>query len=239
MADPDDQVRYYSDKFGWKIARSTLVVEGELDVGYCTLANAFHQKKKSLNLLSDQFGITACGQGDQGGTDGMMERFPFIHRIAAFEAASGRPPYRFIALFDSDAPGLSAYNVIRNANKNLVECRDVFLLRRRYPPNQSDPLALKAEIEVRNHDWQNLSCEIEDLIDQALVNDFVAHQPGCLLRPAVQKNGEWHIDFKKAYKPQLLAHVTAKNDASSLDSVIQILMAFRSYCDLPPDGDPL
>ena len=233
-----DQVAYFASKLGWTIGEVTLVVEGELDVAYCGVANDLYKAKENLTLLSPRFAITACGKGPQGGTDGLMERFPFMHRIAAFESEAGNSKYRFVALFDNDPPGQSSYNVIRHANKNLIECFDIFLLQRRFPSYISDPVTLKATIATENASWTGLSCEVEDLVEWSLLDGFVTANAGCLMKPPQQSNGEWHFDFRRQFKPPLFRYVAAKATLSSLDRIIATLKAFREYCGLPPGGDP-
>ncbi len=238
MPETSDQVLEHAQRFGWNLAEITLVVEGELDVAYFEHANSFYLKASGQSLLSTKFGVTACGKGNEGGTRALIERFSFMHQLARFAWDDPtKKRYRLIALVDYDDPGRSTCSVVRTFNRNIIECQDLFVLRRVYPLEQLDPKELKARIEAANSAWNGIDCEMEDLLERSLLDSFVSNAPQCLRRPVMEKSGEFHFDFRREFKPRLLQYVTANADAEKLTRILGVLKALRFYAGLSISGN--
>lgn len=111
----------------------SVLVEGTSDVVLFGLAAALYKNEKGKDLLAD-FAVVAAGEGDRGGTQGVVRELLGLRAIAsAYLAPSGRPVYRFIGLFDNDTPGQKAINFAQSVGASILEYRDIFRLRLTIP----------------------------------------------------------------------------------------------------------
>ena len=168
-----EHVRWYAQRYGWSLARHNIMVEGITDVRYLHLAARLYQQKHSKHLL-DNLSIFAAGDGDQGGTPGIIERFPLLHRMIHLDVGvGGKALYRAIALLDNDTEGNKTCHYLTGRYTNLRENHDVFVLKRIFPRNTRDPNHLREQMKTANDSWKTLDCEIEDLIDCELIRQFL------------------------------------------------------------------
>jgi hypothetical protein len=92
-----DAVAAYARSLGWDIRPRTVLVEGTNDVALFELAARAERKKTGTDLFADGLAIIAAGDGDQGGTRGVIRE---LNALRCFARASlmpnGRPRYRFV-----------------------------------------------------------------------------------------------------------------------------------------------
>lgn len=233
---PGDNVRWFAERNGWTLSRRTIFVEGESDVRYLKLAAKLYFDATSFCLLGEDLGVAAIGQGDEGGTLGMIEKFPALCQIIKNDLSpNGRQLYRAIALLDGDEEGEKTCNYLVSRHRNFELNRDVFVLRRCFPRDTRDHRALERRMTETNILWHKIACEIEDLLGHDLIDAFIADNPKCTIRPTVSVNGESHYDFTDRGKSSLCRW--AQDYASLVDvtKIVEIIKSIRYYLGLDHD----
>jgi hypothetical protein len=235
---PGDHVRWFADKFGWQLARRTVLVEGETDVKYFHLASHLYHEANGRHLLSEEFGVVSTGFGDAGGTDGIVERFPAFRQIISLDcSATGKQLFRAVALVDGDAEGHKACDYLTNRYTGMVKNRDVFVLQRIFPRESQDPRKLVDIMKAANKPWHDLDCEIEDLLDRDVLDLFVAENGGCLKRALTVKDNGHHFDFTTAGKSNLCRWVPEIVVLKEMSNIVEVLRSLRYYLGINPDGE--
>src|SRR5688500_1766228 len=78
---PGQLVRSYAQRNNWKIRLRNVMVEGELDVGYCEHASQLYEVRFGKRLLDADFAVFACGKHDEGGVWNLEDRFRTLANI--------------------------------------------------------------------------------------------------------------------------------------------------------------
>lgn len=234
--EPGSHVQFLAKQKGWDLKKSSVIVEGDTDVSYFKLASKLYSGKFGKRLLGDDFSIFSPGTGDEGGTPGIIQWFPTLQNLINIDVdAASRKCFRVAALVDGDSPGKKARNALLAANRSHIENRDVFILHRIMPRKTIAPSALTKQIKINNEDWKMMDCEIEDLIDKDLLNEYFVGTPRAKRR-LVEHNGEYHVDMNRGYKGELFRFVNKYAMYKDLEKIIEVARSLRFYLGVNPDG---
>lgn len=136
MPDDLDPVARYASSFGFSVAPRTIIVEGRTDGDLFFLASELEQLQTGRKLLGTDLTVMVAGEGDAGGTQGVIRQLVTLRNIAqTYLGPKGAPRYRFVALFDNDRAGHQAISAARNLDRSLIEFKDLFRLHARMPFN--------------------------------------------------------------------------------------------------------
>lgn len=228
-----DFVARYALSQGWRLKLRTVLVEGTSDVTLFGLAAKLFLNSTGKDLL-DNLAILAAGEGDRGGTHGVVRELVTMRNLSrAYLSPAGRPIYRVIGLFDNDTAGQKAVNGARSVDASIIEYRDVFRLRPTMPIGGSlDPLKLKLGFEERNEAYKGLSWELEDLLSTELMELFLDENPTALIREHVMSD-RTHRELTRDGKSRLVRFCQTHADLASLSDLVDTLHALRYYLLLP------
>ncbi|MCZ2154774.1 MAG: hypothetical protein LC114_12875, partial [Bryobacterales bacterium] len=121
MADLDP-VALYARSLGFSIAPRTIIVEGRTDFDLFTLAARHEQLETRALLLGCDLAVMSSGDGDDGGTAGVIRQLITLRNIARSDLGpKGSPRYRFVALFDDDRAGRQAVRAARSLDRSIIE----------------------------------------------------------------------------------------------------------------------
>lgn len=229
-----DIVALYGISKRWKLLPRSVLVEGTSDVAMFELAADHYFRKHRKALLAD-VAIVAAGEGDRGGTHGVIRELVVLRGLAgAYLSPAGRPVYRVVGLFDSDAAGNKAVRGAREVDASIIEYRDVFRLRPAMPTTGSlDPAALQRSFETLNEPYKGLTWEVEDLVDEQLFELFLEEHPSAVMREDTVA-GATHRELTRDGKSRLVRFCKDYADLSNLAGMVEVLHALRHYLNLPP-----
>ena len=232
-----DPVARYGLALGFSIAPKTIIVEGRTDFDLFTLAALQEQGVAKGLLLGRDLAVMAAGDGDEGGTAGVLRQLITLRNIARSDLGpKGSPRYRFVALFDDDKAGRQAVHAARQWDRSIIEFKDVFRLRPLMPmrPN-ADPTVLERLFREVNTAYKNIEWELEGLLGADLLSAFGEEYPTGVSRQ-FQAGGVVHRDFTRDGKARLHRFVKDHAIQRDLVSVTAVLKAFRRYFGLREDG---
>jgi hypothetical protein len=191
-------------------------------------------------LIDETLRVFAIGVGDEGGTDGMMDRLRLLAetlRIFPIEDRDRR--IRVICVFDDDPKGRGAFNAMSG---KFIPWSDIFLLRRKYPRNARDPKTFEAVTAKLNEAYlvdKRCFCEIEDLIARSVIDAFVGANPFCLQKEIRSFGDGFHCDLHQAAKGKLVRFVEENALLEDVELMVELLKSFRFLFSLPVDGTPI
>ena len=228
MSAPTDSVALYASSLGHLIRPRTVIVEGTSDVEIFELASNLLMADSGIKLLDDEFTLVAAGRGDQGGVNGVVREFIALRAMGrTCLLANGRAKYRFMALLDNDHAGRMGAKLLRSVDSSVVEYRDVFRLQPVMPiPGMLDPGTVEAAFIRENAGAKGLDWELEDLIDEGLVQDFLCENHG-VVRETRKVGNYVHREFTPDGKAKLLQHVKRNAMLADLGGVVEALRAVR------------
>ncbi len=228
-----DYVALHGASKGWQLLPRSVLVEGTSDVALFELAAERYRKAMGKNLLAD-IAILAGGEGDRGGTKGVVRELLGLRAIASgYLSPAGRPVYRFVGLFDNDTPGQKAVNFARDADAAILEYRDIFRLRPVMPILANlDPGAVRRGFEKANEPYKGMRWELEDLIGEALMELFLEEFPTALVREHREADA-CHRELTRDGKSRLVRFCRDNADLASLKGLVDTLHALRCYMVLP------
>lgn len=235
MADVSDPVALYGRQvLGAELCPRTVLVEGTTDAELFHLAARLHYKQTGIDLVGKELAIVAAGEGKEGGTRGVIRELICLRGLArACVLRSGRPRYRFIALFDNDTAGRLAIRGARDIDLSLLEFKDLFRLFPVMPTTGNlDPGTLQKTFERLNTDFKGLDWELEDLIPESLVRAFTSDYPESVVNTKAM-NGKIHRDLTRDGKARLHRFVRDHAMHEDLETIISVLKAIRFYLCLP------
>lgn len=239
MARGFDTVAAYGRSLGWDLQPRTVLVEGTKDLALFQLAARLEREKTGTDLFGNGLGIIAPGEGDQGGTRGVIRELNALRCLArASLMANGRPRYRFIGLFDNDNAGRLAIGGARVVDTSILEYKDVFRLRPVMPcTGNLDPKTLAKTFDRLNADYKGLDWELEDLLPTDFLDAFLADHPTAVCRttPIADKI---HRDFTSDGKARLHRYIRDNAMQKDLGAVVDVIKAIRFYLCLPQAGSP-
>lgn len=228
-----DMVEQYGNSQGWKLLPRSVIVEGTSDVSLFTLAAQHFYRETGKELFSG-LAIVAAGEGEKGGTGGVVRQLITLRSLAStFLSPQGRPVYRIVGLFDNDTAGRKAVNGACASDVAIKEYRDVFRLRPVMPRTGSlDPTALQRNFEKQNEPYKGLDWELEDLIGDSLIELFLDEYPMALVREKTAENMV-HRDLSRDGKSQLIKFCKENADLENMMDLVGVLHALRHYLNLP------
>jgi hypothetical protein len=232
-----DPVARYALSLGFTIAPRTIIMEGRTDLDLFTLAALQERRKTGALLLGCDLAVMIGGDGNEGGTAGVLRQLITLRNIARTDLGpKGLPRYRFVALFDDDKAGRQAVRAARELDRSIIEFKDVFRLRPMMPMvSHADPTTLEKRFREANEPYKNVEWELEDLLSMPLLSALLEEYPNAVSRES-RAGDMMHRDFTRDGKARL--HRFAKDNAirEDLVKVIGVLKAFRRYFGLKEDG---
>jgi hypothetical protein len=226
---------------GWSLDTYNIMVEGVRDVDLFRLADRKYSEESRRTLLSNGMTVFAAGTGDDGGTSGIVRYFSTLKQLIDVDLTEdGRRLFRVVALLDDDTEGQKAHRILTGPmSHNFRDYYDVFLLRRVMPRTTREPSHLARLTSEANSDWKGLDCVIEDLLSGTLLELFVNATPSCLMCDPKFIGERHHYKFHTHAKAPLFRFAEENGNLDELRDIAEILMAFRYYFGLDPDGDAI
>jgi hypothetical protein len=235
---PGDLARGFANLFKWPIAERTIIVEGEHDQRYFSLASQLYREQTGLHLLGRRVVAFPTGIGDEGGTYGMLKHFHPLRAVMDKDLTpTGKKVFHAIALFDDDIEGRRAFNALAGQHLNYRKWRDIFLLKRVLPRTTRDGYQLMNLIESENVAWKGMECVIEDLVSFDVITAFLKDHPGAMLREPEQNAGGIHCVFRPQFKSMFVRFVECNALLEDVQHFVDVLKSLRYHVGLPPDGD--
>lgn len=230
----NDFIAQYASSIGFSIRTRTVLVEGTTDVELFNLAASLEFKKTGIDLLKNDLAFVAAGERDRGGTKGVIRELNAFRCMARnCLLSNGRPKYRFIGLFDNDKAGKLAVKFANDLDSSILEYKDVFRLWPVMPlTGNLVPTTMQKTFERENANYKGLEWELEDLINSAFVEEFVAENYSAL-KKTTPVNGKVHRDFTSDGKAGLHRFTKKHAVRDDLIEVIHVLKAIRFYAGLP------
>lgn len=218
---------------GFAVRPRTVLVEGTTDADLFQLAASFERQATGGELLDANLAIIAAGEGDNGGTRGVIRELVCLRGMArTCLSPDGRPRYRFIGLFDGDRAGKQAVRAAREFDTSILEFKDVFRLWPVMPlPGSLDPQDMQQTFERENAPYKGLDWELEDLLPEGFVDVFLADQSAAVGR-STPVEGKLHRDLTRDGKARLHRFVKQHAVRDDLVGVIGVLKAIRFYLGL-------
>lgn len=232
MIEEMDSVKRYGKSLRWDLKPRSVLVEGTTDVDLFKLSAHLMLEQTGDDLL-DGLAIIAAGEGERGGTAGVIRELITLRSLArTCLSPNGRPIYRFLGLFDNDHAGRMAIKEAQRIDTAILEYRDVFRLHPVMPTTGNlDPKTLQKTFEKKNGHYKGIDWEIEDLLPQQFFAAFFEEHPNVILKET-KRDDKIHRDLKRDGKARL--HQFIKNNAmyGDLEAVIRVLQALRFYLAL-------
>ena len=228
-----DILTTYATSLGYRPARKIILVEGTTDVALYNRAARFEYEQTTIHLLGQELSIVAAGEGDAGGTHGVLQQLTTLRSLAKLcLGQNGKPIYRIVALFDNDRAGRDAVRAARDSDKSILEYKDVFRLRPVMPiPTNIDQPAIQRAFDQENVHHKDLDWELEDLLPQSFQAAFHDDNPSAQVK-MVSKNGHLHRDYTRDGKARLHRYIKDNALHSDLTQVCDVLRAMRRYLNL-------
>lgn len=228
-----DAVARYAMTLGFAVKNRTVLVEGTRDADLFKLCANLEHTSGSSSLLGHDLAIVPAGEGDLGGTRGVIRELIGLRALArTCLLPNGRPRYRFIALFDNDKAGRLAVKALREFDSSILEYKDVFRLLPAMPrPSALDPLSMKRAFEKENACYKGLDWELEDLLSPGFLEAFQAEYPFAVAR-TVPIGGKTHRDFTNDGKARLHRFIKQHAIRDDLSALIDVLKTLRFYLGL-------
>lgn len=228
--------QWFAERCGWTLRRGNVMVEGNLDAKYFGFANRLYRDQHGLDLIGKDLSLFAAGTGDEGGTYGVIEKFPTLHALSRLDLdAHGKVKYRIIALLDDDPKGRAAIKHM-GQNRTLKENAQLFLLRRKMPRKTRDAVPLTAHVKTANEIFNGLPCVIEDLVDSTLCDLYAEQFPQHVIGPIRAIGGGHHRGWTEDGKHGLCRFVQTNAQLGDVSQFLDTLKSLRFYLGLSPDG---
>lgn len=230
-------IHQYCLSFDWRISACNILVEGDTDVKYLNLAAAKYLEATGLKLIGDDVSICGSRIKEEGGTWNLVPRFKVLCDL--LKRVSYNPDereLRFLVLLDSDPAGKKARGYLTHREVGLAEFKHVFMIQRRYPQKVRDTTEFRNKTAALNIAWENLDCEMEDLIPNSILQGFFQSQPqSCTRAPMVRDNAH-HYEWAGHLKPALFRYVSARAKLSDVQTMVELLQSLRYALGLTAEG---
>lgn len=233
MSNEIDFIKRYGNSLGWNLQPRTVIVEGTTDVDLFKLATQIKKEKDGVDLF-DGMTIIASGQGNEGGTFGVIRELSALRCYArTCLLPNGRPKYRFIGLLDNDHQGRMAIKTAKQFDTAIIEYRDVFRLHPVMPSSGNlDPKTLKKSFEKSNENYKGIDWEVEDLLSEDILSAFSQEYPDAVNRKS-EINGMIHRKFTRDGKARLHQFIRKYAIYKDFENIMKTLKALRFYLALP------
>lgn len=213
------------------------MVEGTSDVSYFEHCSKLYEAHCGRRLLGVDLAVFAAGQGDDGGTFGVSEKFPTLFNLAKLDMdAAGKNRFRAIALLDDDRMGRRTVTGISQGHRQLREYESLFRLRRTMPLRAGSVQKLEERTKTSNTAYGSLECTIEDLLTDSFCDHFVRAMPQAVARAATSSGGASHRSWTEEGKRELRLSAIRTATLADMQGMVDALRALRTYLGLPVDG---
>ena len=237
---PGDIAREFASRRGWKISKLNILVEGEHEQRYFSLADRLYREKENKALLSSQISIFPTGIGDEGGSFGLQRHFHPLRAIMDVDlSADGKRACYAVALFDDDIPGRRGFQSLTGQHLTYRKWRDVFLLQRVLPRSTRSPEQMERLVSETNQRWQGIDCEIEDLISIDLLRVFLEEDHQAAEREPQELLGGVRCSLTGAGKAKYVRFVEKNALLEDVMCLVDFLKSMRYHLGLEPDGDKM
>ncbi|EEF62495.1 hypothetical protein [Pedosphaera parvula] len=237
---PGDIARAFASRRGWKISKLNILVEGEHEQRYFSLADRLYRQKENKALISTQISIFPTGIGDDGGAFGLQRDFHPLRAIMDVDlSADGKRACYAVALFDDDMPGRRGCNSLTGQHLTYRKWRDVFLLQRLLPRSTRSPEQMQKLVDEANQPWRGIDCEIEDLISIDLLSEFLKGNHKAAEREPQEVAGSVRCSLTSAGKAQYVRFVEDNALLADVRCLVDFLKSMRYHLGLEPDGDTM
>lgn len=228
---------WYAKQYGWSLRAGNLMVEGSSDVSYFEHCSKLYEAHCGRKLVGVDLAVFAAGQGDDGGTFGVSEKFPTLFNLAKLDMdASGKSRFKAIALLDDDRMGRRAVTGITQGHRQIREYESLFRLRRSMPLRAGSVQKLEEKTKAANTAFGALECTIEDLLADSFCTGFIRGMPHAIARAAVPSGGACHRDWTVDGKRELRLAAIRTGTLADMQGMVDALRALRTYVGLPADG---
>src|SRR5690606_12109324 len=75
-------VELLAQSLGWQVRKTNCIVEGTSDVFYFEHAARLYRERHDVDPLGDDFAVLPAGRGEEGGVDGINDRFRMAKQLA-------------------------------------------------------------------------------------------------------------------------------------------------------------
>jgi hypothetical protein len=176
-------------------------------------------------LIDADFSIFAVGERDEGGTFGILERLWQLSANLRVDPVDvyGRQ-MRVICLLDDDYAGRKAFSTLKSS---YTPWQDIFKIQRCFPKGTRDPKTFGRMWERDNHDWKEVYCETEDLIERELLEYFVSENHDVLKSDVLIQGNIHHFDFDGFAKPKLVKFVRENASLTDMQNLVDLLKNLR------------
>lgn len=229
-----DPVAQYGNANGWRLRYRTVLVEGTTDSSLFQQSAHLALEETGVDLLGDELIFVAAGEGEAGGTRGVSKQLVTLRGIANnYLQPNGRPFYRFIGLYDSDAAGNKAVKGIQQFDRSIIEYKDVFNLRPIMPFSDNvESSVLRRRFDEANAEYKGLDWELEDLLPSNFVKAFDCDYPNDI-RNRIEKSGKIHYEFSQGSKARFHRYIRKHAVHADVKEVLNVIRAMRCYFNLP------
>lgn len=228
---------WYASQYGWCLRAGNLMVEGTSDVTYFEHCSKLYEAHCGRRLVGVDFAVFAAGQGDDGGTFGVSEKFPTLFNLAKLDMdAAGKSRFRTIALLDDDQMGRRAVAGISQGHRQIREYDSLFKLRRSMPLRAGSVQKLEEKTKAANTTFGALECTIEDLLADSFCARFIRGMPQAITRASTSAGGASHRDWTPEGKRELWLETIRTGTLADMQGMVDVLRALRTYVWLPADG---
>ena len=193
-----------------------------------------YEAATGLVIIDHDFSIIAAGKRDDGGVDGVNRRLNVARQLADVDRdPNGEIMYRFVGLFDNDGAGRRALKAACDFDRRLIKYKDLFLLNPVMPTCfPHDATVLAGMTETANRPFRTLDWEVEDLISDAVLQNFERTYPQAV-KSKRSDGGRTHRELERLAKPELKRFVLQHAQMHDLKEIVLLIKALRSYFDLP------
>ena len=235
---PGSLILEFGRRCGWPLSTNNIMVEGDIDVQYYQLANSLYVNTYHRTLLNQSLSLFAVGRRDQGGTPNVRRKFVALREILAIDPTdTDGNCFRVICLLDNDYAGKKLCYELKCAG--FAVNKDVFLLHREMPRSTRDPAQLTKYITEANAEWNQLDCEIEDLLPSELLQLFLEEYPNSLCSQTKAIGIAHHYEMNFDAKSNLLRFVKEYASLEDLQDMVDVLKTMRYLLRLEPEGKAL
>ena len=224
----------YARARGWRIEKNNVFLEGTTDQAVFRLARRKEMANTGVDLFADGISFIAAGEGDQGGTTGVLRELTTMRSLSnCVLDQHGRPRYRFVGLVDDDRAGRRSVKNARSTDPTIREYRDLFRVRPVMPiAGNLDVRTLEKSYERLNVDYAGIEWELEDLVSSRLFNEFCGTNPSAV-RQQVRAKDRVHRELGPDGKRRFHTYVKQNATCEDLHDVLTVIRAMRFVLKLP------
>jgi len=230
----ESRVARFAREIGWTVGPRNLLFEGESDVQLLELASRTYAQKTGIHLLGNDLKVISAGYGEEGGVGAVERKFMTIHELMKIDGELPRKErIRILPFFDDDEAGRGTFKSITQGRHPFRCYVDVFMLKRRYPEVRPGSPEYLSGLKECNKPWENIDCEIEDLLGRSFLDAFSEEQTNSLrCSPTIIGDGH-HYEWDKQVKGRLASYAKLHAILDDMQGLVKFLRYVRWMFDLP------